>query len=264
VGWTQRQAILKLVRSLSPQVIHTSNNAYRSVAFEKGIAAELLPMCGNIPLAGDVDPRWLEAQAGTLGAPVPVRDQAWWFGLFGTLHPEWSPEPLFSYLAEAAERVGRHVVIGAIGRLGRGETTWRELQERYSPRFSFVTLGERGPRDVSAFLQGIDFGIATTPWEIIGKSGTAAAMLEHGLPVIVSRDDVHYGLAPDVAHDPLLRKMGPDLPRWLIEVPARRAPARSRHAEMVETFLADLQAVEGLPARSAQGLDVRHQLSTSL
>ena len=34
-----------------------------------------------------------------------------------------------------------------------------------------------------------DLGIASHPWALIGKSGAAAAMLEHGLPVLVPRDD---------------------------------------------------------------------------
>jgi hypothetical protein len=241
VGWLQQQAVLKLVKSLSPQIVHTSNAAYRAVAFAKGIPAELLPLCGNIPIVAGADPHWMEAEAEKLGVRPPPRAQTWWFGMFGSLHPEWSPEPVFSYIAEAAEKAGRHVVMGAIGRLGRGEPMWHGLQEKYSPRFSFVMFGERGAADVSAFLQGIDFGIATTPWALIGKSGTAAAMLEHGVPVIVTRDDVRFALPSEPESDALLCKMSPTLPQWLLDAP-RRQPARSRQGEMVDAFLADLEA----------------------
>jgi hypothetical protein len=34
-----------------------------------------------------------------------------------------------------------------------------------------------------------DFGVVTSPLSLIGKSGTAAAMLEHDMPVIANRDD---------------------------------------------------------------------------
>jgi len=34
-------------------------------------------------------------------------------------------------------------------------------------------------------------GLATTPLQIIQKSGSVAAMLEHGLTVLVNRDDWH-------------------------------------------------------------------------
>jgi hypothetical protein len=250
VGWAQRHALLKLAKALSPNVVHTSNAAYRAIAVAEGMPARLLPLCGNIPIAANVPARWLDVQAATLGARLVPREQSWWFGLFGTLHPVWSPEPVFGYIAEAAERAGRHVFIGAIGRLGHGETLWRELQAKYAQRFSFVEFGERGARDVSAFLQSVDFGIATTPWELIGKSGTAAAMLEHGLPTIVTRDDVRFRFFSESRFDRLLCKMDPNLPQWLIDGP-RRQPARSRQPEMVDTFLADLEAADEPTARQS-------------
>ena len=243
VGWAQRHAVLSLVRGLSPRVIHTSNPAYRALSFAAGVPTRLLPLFGNIPVAEPPGEQWLDVEAAKLGVRGPRHEQCWWFGMFGTLHSVWSPEPLFSYLDEAAKRSGRRVVIGSIGRLGHGEPLWRQLQARYASRFSFATFGERNTRDISAFLQSVDFGIATTPWEIIGKSGTVAAMLDHGLPVIVSRDDVHFGIAPDpkARPEPLLRKMDSQLPEWLIDGPGRR-PARARLPEMTDIFLADLQA----------------------
>jgi hypothetical protein len=42
---------------------------------------------------------------------------------------------------------------------------------------------------VSSVLNSLDFGIATTPLALLGKSASATAMLEHGLPLIVNRDE---------------------------------------------------------------------------
>jgi hypothetical protein len=88
------------------------------------------------------------------------------------------------------------------------------------------------------FLQSIDFGLATTPWQLIGKSASTAAMLDHGLPVIVSRDDVDVGCEGSPSQDPLLRRMSADLPQWLEQV--RRRPPRDRLAAMSTQFIADL------------------------
>ena len=88
---------------------------------------------------------------------------------------------------------------------------------------------------------GIDFGIATTPWELIGKSGATAAMLDHGLPVIVSRDDVHIPVDVEPEPQPLLCKMDAQLPSWLLNV-AQRQPPREHVTEVAERFLADLAA----------------------
>jgi hypothetical protein len=53
--------------------------------------------------------------------------------------------------------------------------------------FVFERLGELEESDVSRALHSADFGIAVSPLEIIDKSGAAAAMREHGLPVIVTQ-----------------------------------------------------------------------------
>jgi hypothetical protein len=58
-----------------------------------------------------------------------------------------------------------------------------------------VKLGPRSLAEISQFLNTVDFGIATSPLGLIGKSGTAAAMLEHDLPVIVNREDERRGRA---------------------------------------------------------------------
>jgi hypothetical protein len=110
---------------------------------------------------------------------------------------------------------------------------------------------------VSAFLQGVDLGIATTPWEIIGKSATAAAMVDHGLPVIVSRDDVRFRVPSEPTPEPLLYKMDSRLPQWLISGPGRQA-ARSRLPGMADTFLSDLEAVSGVTAPR------RHRLAATV
>ena len=41
---------------------------------------------------------------------------------------------------------------------------------------------------ISHELQNCDFGVSTTPFDVIGKSGATAAMLEHGLPVLTYDD----------------------------------------------------------------------------
>jgi hypothetical protein len=246
VGFLQRRGVTSLVRRLAPGVIHTTNDAYRSLSEDVGIRAKLLPLCGSIPLASDTDPQWLGNELLRLGVSpshVNPREECWWFGMFGSLHPEWAPEPVFSHIAEAASRARRRVVVSAIGRQGAGAPLWRALQERYGSRFAFAGLGERSPREVSMFLQGLDYGIATTPWQLIGKSATVAAMVDHGLPVIVSRDDVRLRLSkePRSSTEPLLYRMDAQLPRWLLDQPSR-APARDGLARLAETFLSDLRA----------------------
>jgi hypothetical protein len=53
--------------------------------------------------------------------------------------------------------------------------------------WGFLDKGELPTVLISSYLQSADFGIATSPLSLIQKSGSVAAMLEHGLPVVVSR-----------------------------------------------------------------------------
>ncbi|HEY9846041.1 MAG TPA: hypothetical protein V6D03_07575, partial [Candidatus Caenarcaniphilales bacterium] len=76
---------------------------------------------------------------------------------------------------------------------------------------------------------------------LIGKSGTVATMLEHGVPVIVNRDDVQLAACPTSLqdHEPLLYKMGSDLPNIIGQTLNRLSPA-SRLPSTVTKLLEDL------------------------
>jgi len=250
VGALQRRAVGSLIGRLKPAAVHTSNPGYAQLLAEAGIDARLLPLCGSIPIV-PLDAGWLERELLELGATQPPGapgGEPWRFGFFGVLPEPWAPEPLFTYIAHAAERVGRAVQVLSIGRIGTGEPLWRDMQARYGHRFSFARLDERSPAEVSMFLQTIDFGIATSPWQLIGKSASTAAMLDHGLPVIVPRDDVDIGAARLLeGHDPLLERMTAALPEWLLRV--RRREARESLSALSARFTADIRGVDVSPRR---------------
>jgi hypothetical protein len=163
----------RIFRALQPDRVQTSNAAYAELLRRAGIEAEVLPMFGAIPVTGVESGRAEEVTR---------------FGMFGMLHPEWAPEPLL----EKLRGLGKRLEIAHIGRIGGGETIWRAMEQRHGGEIGFKRHGEQPAEQVSQFLTEMDFGIATTPLALIGKSATAAAMLEHGLPIIVNRDDVRY------------------------------------------------------------------------
>lgn len=243
VGAVQRHFVLDLVRKLGPAAVHTSNPAYVSLLEANHIAARQLPLFGAIPVRSNRDDEWLAGQLRDTGINLSATNRAntWLLGFFGTLHPVWPPEPLFSHLRDASQKLGKRIVIGAIGRLGAGMRLWESLVRDYSRAFQFCHLGEQPVEKVSAFLSRLDFGIAATPYALIGKSATAAAMLEFGLPIIVNRDEVHFKSqrANGQSGSPLLIRMNQDLPRRLAE--AKRQPARSILPDVTRQFLADLK-----------------------
>jgi hypothetical protein len=104
-------------------------------------------------------------------------------------------------------------------------------------------VGEQDATTVSLLLKNSDLGIAAHPWALVGKSGAVAAMLEHGLPVVVPRDDWHLaGDSPSTAPsgDPLLARLAElDAPRtrsWL----AMRRPPESLLPRVAVEFLQQL------------------------
>ncbi len=242
VGAIQKRSVLGMVRRLAPKVVHTSIAAYVALLARNGVRAGLLPLFGNIPFCESGNPAWWSDELRHHGLDIGAgnRGEHWLFGMFGSLHPNWPPEPLLGFLREASAMQRRKIALLSIGRLGAGETLWSGFEREYSRDFVFHRFGERPAGEVSLFLQGIDFGIATSPWANIGKSGTVAAMIEHGLPVIVNRDDIHFPFAiPEYPRSPLLVKMESDL---AVRLPGlRRGPHHSALPEIAAQFLADIR-----------------------
>jgi hypothetical protein len=65
-------------------------------------------------------------------------------------------------------------------------------------------------------------------------------MLEHGVPVIVNRDDVQFEFDAAPEPSPLLYRMDEGLASWLAQ-PRPRMPPAPRLASMATQFIADLE-----------------------
>lgn len=225
VGWLQRRGVLCLLNQLAPDYIHTSQAAYQHALKRQGIAADVLGLFGNVPIAeiseNTASPLlpWLPA------APARARANPLVALTFGTLHPQWRPAATVDWFIATARRLGRPPALIAVGRAGSHAPA---ILGAFRQRGIHVGVtGELETPVVSSLLRAADFGIAAHPWQLIGKSGATAAMLEHGLPVLVPRDDWRLrGLPfPSLSIDPLLARLdglddvATDL--WLGE---RRAP----------------------------------------
>ena len=242
IGSIQKFFIMRLVKQLKPSIIHTSNSTYIALLKQQSISADRLSLFGNIPVTEKSGDSWLFPELENVGLNITAanRNKVWLVGFFGVLHPPWPAEPLFGYLAQAAKKHNRKIAIISIGRLGYGENKWKEITQAYSPQFTFLRLGEQSAEKISQFFNSIDYGIAATPYDIIGKSGPVAAMLEHGLPVIVNRQDswrhsIDAALEDD---NKLLCKMDPDLPDRIIHL--NREPKKPKLTMITEQFISDL------------------------
>jgi hypothetical protein len=201
VGQVQRQIIRDLLRQLRPRVVHTHTPLYQHLLGALGHRATILPLFGNIPIAGAVDPGWLDAHwAEGRGRITSETRGGWWiFAMFGSIHPEWDAGDFRQRVTAAAAKAGRKCLLISIGRPGAaGEQKLQRLGERQDEAWQVLTLGQQREEDVSQCLLLADFGVASVPPENVFKSGTMVAMLEHGLQVILTRVASSYaGFSPE-------------------------------------------------------------------
>ena len=240
VGKVQRHYLRQLVRQLRPRWVNTSNPYYLSLLDGLSSQASLLPLFGNIPV---------QAGEASVLLPEPLVSMGWdreesfhhLNGLFfGAIPPPWQPEPFIGILLAAAQKKACRPRLISAGRRGRsGEIIWEQMQRDYGDRIDFLTLGELPVSTVSTLLQRADFGVATSPWLLLGKSGSAAAMLDHGLPVIVTRDDFQPGFASPRPTDPLLHACDAHLEKKLI-AGLPKGPVHERLPEIARMFLQQL------------------------
>jgi len=228
-GAIQRKSVLDLVRRIRPRLVTTTNAVYRAVLRKCGMEAEEYPLFGNVDVT----------------TPIPLLqggEARWRFGFFGTIQLEWSPEPLFSRIAEAARRCGRRPSMLWLGRPGRGERLWNKISRDYTPEMSFLPVGPQPAACISALLNTLDVGISTMPLELIMKSGTAVAMFEHGLPVVVSRREPFRGIDVAEPEEPLICRLDATFTdRLAAGLP--HGPRGSRLPEAAARMSRDLEAL---------------------
>ena len=244
VGALQRFFIRCFVRASKPDVMHTSNATYAAILNLSGIPATELGLFGAIPIPPVSGKAWIEAQLrNALGAGY-CREAVWLFGLFGALHAQWPPEPLLTRLDRAAQAAGKKPVLLSIGRTGdAGSELWKRIAHDYADRFAFIRLGEQPTEQVSEYLSFLDCGIATTPRSIIGKSSTVVSMLEHGLPVIVNREDASGVEVPPGKAEQLLIACDAQLENSL-ESGFGKGPRGSRRPQITHDFSSALEAAQ--------------------
>ena len=194
MGALQKFWVQKLVKDLQPQPIHTSNLVYLDLLERAGIRAQRLPLFGNIPRVSQNADAWLFAKFNGKegGIQKENRNSFWFFGFFASLDKNWKPEPLLTQIAEAGKRFQRKPVLISVGNQGGGAPVWEEMEKQYQNQFYFLKLGEQNSETISEVLNSLDFGIATTPSHLLGRSGSAIAMAEHGLPVLTSEAAVSF------------------------------------------------------------------------
>ncbi len=175
-GKFQRQLIRSMIGNIKPGLIHTQSGLYKAQLKRMGFEAQLLPLFSNIPVAENKDES-VDERKGTLQKGRKI-----YFVLFGGVH---KGGPVIQFAEEIktwSDRTGIPVLLLIAGRGGNEQKYWEKTWEQAG--LEVEIMGELPELELSKVLSRADFGITTTVLGKVEKSGSVAAMKDHGLKVI--------------------------------------------------------------------------------
>ena len=186
-GALQRWVVLDCHRGLRPCVTQTSNTTLAKLLSRHGIEAKILPLFSHIPVRAPSG--WLDSELIRLQIKRDEGHPWVLLGIFGAIHAEWSANGWLDYLVDRAAGQGKRVALLGIGKvspvaLERFRTACQRDQRVFGYHF-----GPQSAERISDFLHLIDIGLPTIEHSFLGKSSGAAAMAEHGVPLLVTRID---------------------------------------------------------------------------
>ncbi len=244
-GWRQGRSIQRFFSLLKPSVVLTSNLAYSKILEIMGWRARIVPLFSNIPLCPDGGEHFLsrlERQAGR--SLWSARHDALMVAVFGAVFPEWKPQSALKWIGAEATRRKRRVVLVTAGRPSpRGEALLARLPREVGDDITVVALGEVSPDVVSGLLQEADIGMPSSDWLLLDKSGVAAAMAAHGLPMLVVRHSASLRCLPalEIEHAPSVFRFDEHRPPDFDRLVTARARGADTLREITRQFVGALQ-----------------------
>lgn len=183
LGIIQQKLIRTMIKSLRPVLVHTQTRLYQQQLDKLGVTAHLLPLFSNIPVAfaATSEEKRSEDEVSMV--------------LFGSIHPGAPVTELAKEAAWYAKRNKKRVCLILLGNCGEEKHKWIRSWE--SEGLPVKDIGECSEETISEVLSQSSAGISTTVTDLVEKSGSVAAMLAHGLPVLnVSRTWSPRGIKP--------------------------------------------------------------------
>ena len=164
LGVFEKRIVFGLVRKLKPRLCTTSNTLYHQWLNSEKIDNQILRIFSNI-----------RSQDGKENFRSETENAV---AIFGQLESEELGRELISAAIKMADfRSLKWRVLGLAG------PKWEKvLRENGIP---FHSSGQLGEEELSLAIRSCRFGLASTNIYRIGKSGSALAMLDNGLPLLV-------------------------------------------------------------------------------
>ncbi|MCV2483553.1 hypothetical protein OD917_01360 [Flavobacterium sp. SH_e] len=170
IGKLQQLIAKKIVQNTRTHSVNTQNKLYQFFLKSHNINAEILPICGNIPLTA------VKKEAAEFAQ----------FVLFGTIH---NGAPFRDFIDDLIKNTtfNKPIKFVFIGNNGPELGNYKTILESY--KIPYEVLGIQSEDVISQVLLDSDFGISTTPYFQTEKSGVYAAYKEHKINTIsISRN----------------------------------------------------------------------------
>ncbi|MCH6234033.1 hypothetical protein [Cognataquiflexum rubidum] len=189
VGSIQKRIIKKIVSSIQPKSITTTNLLYQAILKRSNTNTTIINLFSNIDIS-PLTSAFSNFVLKKLSIAEGGRKDWIILGIFGNLYPEAKLEPTLNFQYNQALESSKKVAFIGFGRMNDdGMKEFLRLENIFVDKISFLHLGERNEDEISQLLQMLDIGISCTPSQHIGKSGVFAAMKYHGLHVILPNGD---------------------------------------------------------------------------
>ncbi|MBB4079025.1 hypothetical protein GGR28_001642 [Lewinella aquimaris] len=169
ISLLQRLAAVAVVRSLRPEIRHTHLPGYQNKLRSLGIQTQPLPLFPNI---------------SPVNRPVTLPSQETFrLGFFSQMDLR---EEILTLIRKLMQWTDSQQKTLEIFLMGGSESKSRETSATLNELFPGATihaLGFMPSEEISQIMASLNLGITPVPYHAIGKSGTVAAFLSHGVPV---------------------------------------------------------------------------------
>lgn len=172
-GFFQKRIIASMIQKVKPSLVHTNSNWYAGQLGKICQKVKVLPLFSNIPV--------LKEFYNSNRVADFIQYKSLKFVVFGHIS-------LFAPVEKFVEELGliseKYKIEFEITFIGKNNTDLDRWVEAWKSRFNVTVLGVQSEYEISKCLSESDIGLSTTPYTLLGKSGSFYALQDHGLPVI--------------------------------------------------------------------------------
>ncbi|MDR0559188.1 MAG: hypothetical protein LBG92_03405 [Prevotellaceae bacterium] len=170
-GILQKYIIRQILSIIKPNIITTQSAVYQQML--ENLTTEKiyrLALFGNIPV---IEYNRTEYKQNKSTVKIIV---------FGSIYPVENFMEFCDWITEEKSSTSKNIELYFVGKNGQELGKWIDIMEKHN--IPFKILGEQNEETISHIMSESSAGLGTTPYPLIEKSGSVAAMLEHDLPVI--------------------------------------------------------------------------------